>query len=210
MVIKEKARGYFQFLLAMDCETSGMFFNNDDPSYNPKTQQTFQSVSWGLIVADALTFNPIESKYIEIKWNGESLWSKKAEQIHGLSLEHLEKYGITEEEAVVEISELILKYWGPEGNIRCLGHNVTTFDLWFLKRLTRKFDIDFKFGNRHIDVWSAGFATVGAYNSDDLFETFNYQRSHTHNALDDARFALQSIQAIRKLWNKNIGLSSYE
>lgn len=206
------ARGYFQFLLAIDCETSGMFYNNDDPSYDPKTGQTFQSVSWGLIVADGLSLEPIDSKYIEIKWNGESLWSQKAQEVHGLSLDYLEKNGLTEEEAVVEIGELILKYWGPDGNIRCLGHNVVTFDLWFLKRLTRKFDINLKFGSRHIDTCSIGFATVGAYNSDDLFETlgFGSRDQHRHNALDDARLALRSVQMIRKLWNKSIGLSSYE
>lgn len=206
------ARGYFQYLLAMDCETSGMFFNHDDPSIDPTTGKTFQSVSWGLVVADAITLQPIEKLYLEIKWNGESEWSERAQAIHGLTLEHLERHGLTEEEAVIEIGQLLLKYWGPDGNIRCLGHNVATFDLWFLKRLMRKFEIELKFGSRHIDTSSIAFGTIGAYNSDDLFSTlgFGERDPAKHNALDDALLALRSVKVIRTLWKETVGVNAYE
>ena len=115
---RKDAKGYFQYILAMDCETSGMFFNADDPSYDPETEDTYQSVSWGLIVADSYTLQPVEEKYFEIKWDGKSLWSKKAQDVHGLTIEHLEEHGLTPEEAAVEIGEMTLKYWGPTGNIR--------------------------------------------------------------------------------------------
>jgi len=208
----KNARGYFQYLLAMDCETSGMFFNQDDPSFNPQTKQTFQSVSWGLVVADAITLEPVDKLYLEIKWNGESEWSEKAQTIHGLTLKHLESHGMTEEEAVIEIGQMLLNYWGPDGNIRCLGHNVATFDLWFLKRLMRKFEIELKFGSRHVDTSSIGFGTIGAYTSDDLFSTLGLpaRDPSKHNALDDALLALKSVQLIRTLWKQDVGVNAYE
>jgi len=84
---KNEPRGYFEKLLAMDCETTGLKYNADDPSGG------YQAVSWGLIVANALTLKPIEEMYIEIKWNGMSTWSQEAEQVHGLTKEHLNKNG---------------------------------------------------------------------------------------------------------------------
>ena len=87
--IKGKPRGYFEKLLAMDCETTGLAINKDDPSYNPDTKEEYQAVSWGLVVADAATLKPIEKMYIEIQWNGTSVWDNRAQKIHGLSREHL-------------------------------------------------------------------------------------------------------------------------
>jgi len=39
--VKGKPRGYFQKVLAIDCETTGLAVNADDPSYNPKTKEEF-------------------------------------------------------------------------------------------------------------------------------------------------------------------------
>ena len=43
----------------MDCETTGLAINRDDPSYDPENDIEYQSVSWGLIVADAATLDPL-------------------------------------------------------------------------------------------------------------------------------------------------------
>ena len=55
--VKNKPRGYFEKILAMDCETSGLNFNAVDPS------DGFQSVSWGFAVADAQTLKPISASF---------------------------------------------------------------------------------------------------------------------------------------------------
>jgi DNA polymerase III epsilon subunit-like protein len=191
--IKGKPRGYFEKFLAIDCETSGLKYNSDDPS------DGFQSVSWGVIVADAKTLKPIEELYVEIKWNGESEWAMGAQRIHGLSKEHLEENGMTEEEAVVAIGSVITKHFGT--NALCLlGHNVATFDLWFLKRLFRKFGIELKFGNRHVDTSSIGFVNWEVFTSDALFEEVGYDARGAHNALDDARMALEAARRTRVLF----------
>lgn len=200
-----KPRGYFDYFLAIDCETSGMAFNEDDPSINTKTGQIYQSVSWGLIVVDATTLKTVEELYLEIKWDGESEWDKKAEKVHGLSLAYLEEHGMTAEEAVVAIAGLILKYWGPDVPVCLAGHNVQTFDMPFLKRLLRSQGIEIKFGNRHIDTNSIGFGVYQTYNSDDLFEMVGCAKRAEHNALDDARNVVRSIRVTRSLANECFG-----
>lgn len=197
-------KGYFDKILAMDCETSGLNFNSIDPS------EGFQSVSWGLIVADANTFKPIEELYLEIKWDGLSTWNKQAEDIHGLSREYLDKNGMTKEEAAVTIGNFIHKYWNPSNefsyqrNVRCLGHNVATFDICFMRSLLSPFGIMFPTGNRFIDTSSIAFSTLGCYTSDEAFELIGVERK-LHNALEDAAAALKLVKTVRTLYNGMIG-----
>ena len=200
--IKGKPKGYFEKVLAIDCETTGLAINQDDPSFNPSTGEEYQSVSWGLIVADAATLKPIEDMYIEIQHNGVAKWDDRAQKIHGLSRDHLAKNGFTESEAVEAIGSLIMKYWGPTVSIRCLGHNVATFDIWFLKRLFRRHDIELRFGSRHIDTSTVGFVNWQTFNSDDLFDAVGFDQRDKHNALDDARMALDAARITRLLFNK--------
>lgn len=198
----DKPRGYFEYLLAIDCETSGLYFakDNDNPCLNTRTGEYYQSVSWGIIVADASTLKPIEKLYLEIQWDGKSLWSEKAESVHGLSKEYLKKNGITKQEAVVQIANLILNYWGPDNNIQLLGHNVHLFDAVFLDHLMRSEGIPLRIANRHIDTYSAGFATFGTFNSDDLFEAVGFEKRGDHNALKDAEQALETTRIIRTIF----------
>jgi DNA polymerase III epsilon subunit-like protein len=186
--------------------------NQDDPSVNPHTNERHQTVSWGIIVADAHTLKPIEKLYVEIKWNeasnkqrkGNAKFGAHAETIHGLTREYLEENGITEEEAVEKIGSLLLKYWGPNVGIRTLGHNVHTFDMPFLRDLFRRHGIELQFGSRHYDTNSIGFATFGTFNSDDLFEAVGFEKRGEHNALTDAEQALEATRIIRKVFQKAI------
>ena len=203
--IKGKPPGWFQYLLAIDCETTGLCFNSNDPSYDPNTGERHQTVSWGIIVADAETLKPVEELYVEVKWNEHSIkqresdpqFGKRAEGIHGLSYSHLEQNGFSEEDVVVAIGGLIMKYWGPEVSIRTLGHNVHTFDMPFLRDMFARQDVHLKFGNRHYDTNSIGFATFGTFNSDELFKQCGFEERGTHNALDDAHMALGSARVIK-------------
>ena len=187
-----------------------MCFKNDNPIYNPKTGERHQTVSWGVIVADAETLKPVEDLYVEIKWNEKSKeqraadpsWGSKAETIHGLTQEYLEKNGVTEEEACCLIGELILKYWGPDGTIRTLGHNVHTFDMPHFRDMFARHEIPLRFGSRHYDTNSGGFFTFGTWNSDDLFSMVGFEDRNAHNALDDAHMSLASARAMRLIFQK--------
>lgn len=210
--IKNKPRGSFDFLLALDCETTGLCTNQDSPVINPKTGEQHQSVSWGLIVADAATLKPIEKMYVEIKWNDKSKQQKVAnakfgsgaEKVHGLTFDYLEKNGITEQQAVEQIGELLLKYWGPNVSIRLLGHNVHTFDLHFFRDMFRRHGIELNFGSRHYDTNSIAFATFGTFNSDDFFDAVGFEKRGDHNALVDAEQALEATRRIRTIFQKAI------
>ena len=202
----KKERGYFEKCLAIDCETSGLFFSkdSDDPSTNLKTGETYQAVSWGLIVADANTLRPIEKLYVEIKWNGTSLWEPKAEAVHGLSKQYLEENGVSEEEAVITIASFILKHFGPENALHPLGHNVQ-FDIRFLRQLMRKFGVELKFGNRILDSYSIGAVTFGTYNSDHLFNACGLPERKLHNALEDIEYTLESCRRIKMIFKAGLG-----
>ena len=210
--MQDKPKGYFENLLAIDCETTGIDWDNDDPSNG------HQAVSWGIIVANGITLEPVEELYIEIKYNEFSKEAKKsnsefgvgAANIHGLTYNYLEEHGISEEEAVILIANLIIKYWGPTSQVKTLGHNVHMFDIPFLRAMCRRHNIDIPFGSRHYDSNSIGFATVGAYVSDALFATMGFEDRDGHNALEDARMALESCRRIRMLWNSEVGIKAYE
>jgi DNA polymerase III epsilon subunit-like protein len=203
--IKGKPTGYFEKLLVMDAETTGLAFNSDDPSYDPRTCEEYQAVSWGLIVADSHTLNPIEELYVEVQWNGDSVWSPKAEAIHGLSKDYLLNNGVGEDEAVAQIANFVIKHWGPEVSIRALGHNVATFDIWFMKRMCRRHGIELKFGNRNIDTSTVGFVNYEVYTSDQLFELMGYDPRGDHNALEDAHMSLASARMTRQAMQAALG-----
>jgi len=210
---KGKPRGYFEKLLAIDCETTGLCFSSESPVYDPKTKERHQSLSWGMIVANAQTLEPIEKIHVLIRWNEQSkeqkinnrYFGKGAENIHGMSFQYLEKNGVPEEKAVEIIGNLIIKHWSPEVSIRTLGHNVITFDLLFLRDLFTRHGIELKFGNRHYDSNALAFGTLGTYNSDDMFSLFGFERK-THNALEDAELALEIFRMTRILWKSKVGL----
>ena len=65
--------------------------------------------------------------------------------------------------------------------------------------------IEIKFGNRHIDTNSIGFGVYQTYNSDDLFELVGCAKRNKHNALDDARNVVRTIQVTRSLANECFG-----
>jgi len=207
----DNPKGYFEKILAMDCETTGLNFESDNPS------DGHQAISWGIIVADAHTLKPIEELYLEIKWNDESRAMKEkdpnfgidAAAIHGLTFKYLEKNGVTEEEGVTQIANIIINHWGPTSQVKTLGHNVHMFDLPFLRAMFRRHGIDIPIGSRHYDSNSAGFCTVGSYTSDGLFETMGFNARDSHNSLEDARMALESCRLIKELWNQKVGLKAY-
>jgi len=204
--------GYHKYILAIDCETTGLNWDTDDPSIG------HQAVSWGVVVADAQTLVPVEKIYVEIKWNKESeaafaadpTFSTKASEIHGLTRAYLEEHGVTEEDAVILILELILKYWGPSNQLHCLGHNVHSFDVPFMKAMLRRHGAEVKFSSRHTDSHSVGFALLESYTSDQFFSTLGFVDRDGHNALEDAEQALECVRRCRVLWKDFVGISAHE
>ena len=109
-----------------------------------------------------------------------------------------------------KIANLIIKYWGPTTLIKALGHNVHMFDVPFLLDLFRRHDIGLPLGGSRYDSNSVGFITTGAYISDAIFDTMGFDSRDSHDALEDARMALESCRRIRVLWDSKVGVNAYE
>ena len=184
-------------LLFLDVETSG-FTPGEDITRN------HQIVSIGLVVATG-EFEPVASLYREIKPNGTSHWNPQAEKVHGLTREYLESNGVSEEEAVADILEFLMKYWNiVDEAIVFGGHNVRPFDIPFFRKLMSKYDVEVKIAFRTIDTFAAGFVALAAQDSEELFNMFGTKRKGKHNALQDATLSLGVCRKIRKLMDAAI------
>lgn len=200
----KKPKGYFKYIMAFDFETSGLAMGgkNNNPVRNDNEE--YQIVSAGLVIADSETLLPIDELYLEVKWNGVAKWSKRAENIHGLSLEYLEENGMTEEEAVLEIGNFIFKYFGDR-QLQLLGHNIASFDILFLRDLFNRHGISLKISHRCVDTNALGFVAFNSYTSDELFDLLGMDERGAHNALDDAKMSLEAARMIRLVFQKAIG-----
>jgi DNA polymerase III epsilon subunit-like protein len=179
-------------ILSFDCETTGFEFGLN-PSIN------HQMISAGLVVATS-KFEIIEELYVEIQWDGKSQWAKRAEEIHGLSKEHLAKYGKTKAEAAEAIGGLLMEHWGMEKPINLLGTNVMSFDIHFLDGFLQEQEIPFRFSHRAFDTFSLAMGTVRAETSDSLFKLLGFGDRGKHNALEDAKLSLAAFREIYTQW----------
>lgn len=207
----------FEFILGLDCETTGVCVKNNDPLYNKKTKEKHQALSWGFLVIDALTYKVIEKLYLEVKWNEESIQQKEkdpefgqyAVNIHGLSQDYLDVNGVDEEEAVRQIANLIIKYWGTSSPLNCLGHNVH-FDIRFLQDVFERHELTLRFSQRHVDSFSLAHPLWNAHNSDELFNLLVGTERKDHNALEDIEMTLESIKVTRDLFTKFLSENNIE
>lgn len=200
-------KGFFEYALGFDSETSGYASNSINPVKNASGTEHYQMVSIGLVIVDVNTFKELDELYLEIKWNGTSNWSEGAQAVHKLSKEKLERTGVSEAEAVVMIGNFLLKHFGPNGRIHLLGHNVVAFDRPFLFDLFERYGIILQFGSRHIDTFGISMATIGAYNSDDMFDVMGMEtRTEGHNALQDIKYTIEVVRKIKLFWKKKINL----
>lgn len=177
-------------IVAIDVETSGFNYGND-------VTTNYQILSISLIVSDR-NFKIIDQLYCEIKPNGTSRWTTDAEKVHGFSREYLEVNGVSEEDAVTEITEFLLRHFDINEYICFLGYNPQGFAIPFFKKLTNKYGITFKITSRMIDAFSIGFVALGLNDSKEMFEMFN-DKIIKHNALEDAKMILTVCRKIRKL-----------
>jgi hypothetical protein len=199
-----------KFGLCIDWETSGSEWGGD-------SSKSHQGISFGAIVFDTETFGVVEELSMNIIFDAVRYkWTADAEKIHGLSIEHLNQTGVTQEDAAAELASLILKYWGPDNKVMMLGHNAE-FDRRFTNQLLNTIEIEFsveketKFDSwiqlHHVilDTASVGFVSFGLFKSDLLFDKIGFDDRGNHNALQDARQTLFCCRAIRELINLAMG-----
>lgn len=173
--------------LAIDWETSGYSI--------PDYAKSHQGISFGAIIFDLTDFSIIETLYLEIKFDPKYTWEQNAENIHGLSREHLEKHGVTQQEAAEQLATLVLKYIGTE-KIIALGHRVN-FDIAFTNQLMSSVGFEFNWDPIKIDSAALALTFLGVTRSDELFDIMGMPPRGNHDALEDIVYTLESVKGIR-------------
>jgi DNA polymerase III alpha subunit (gram-positive type) len=183
--------------ICIDWETSGSTWGGDSSILH-------QGISFGLVVFDTRTFDPIDMIYHEIKFDSSKYkWSNEAQAVHGISREYLEQNGISQEDAAVAMVEILLKHFGPDPTIMFLGHNVG-FDVLFTKQLLEPFELMFKTHNVLLDTACTALITMGIHKSDLVFEALGLEERQMHNALEDCLMTIEACKRIRMIFEAGL------
>ena len=198
--------------LMIDWETTGSQFGGD-------SSVDYQGIAFGAIVFGMTTFEPVEEIYREMHFDDTKYkWTEGAEKIHGLTREHLAANGVSREEALADLIEMMIKYWPPgffategmepETKIMLAGHN-KSFDMDFTNQLFADHGMSVVFHHVGMDTTTVSFAVSGLYKSDDVFAKWaGVDKRGLHNALEDARATLTVLRTLREIFN--VGLASIE
>lgn len=183
-----------QFALGIDWETTGYSI--------PNYAQFHQGISFGAIIFDVRSLEPVEELYLEIKYDPKYKWEAGAEKVHGISQEYLRKNGVTQEDAAAQLCNLIIKYIGTE-DVMLLGHRVH-FDRAFTEQLTKTIGVDLSYHPTTIDTASLSTALMEMSKSEDVFQTLGMPPRQKHNALEDIRYTLASVKRMKELFFKGV------
>lgn len=183
-----------QFALGIDWETTGYSI--------PNYAQFHQGISFGAIIFDVRSLEPVEELYLEIQYDPKYKWEAGAEKVHGISQEYLRKNGVTQQDAAAQLCNLIIKYIGTE-DVMLLGHRVH-FDRAFTEQLTKTIDVDLSYHPTTIDTASLSTALMEMSKSEDVFQTLGMPPRQKHNALEDIRFTLASVKRMKELFFKGV------
>lgn len=185
------------FALAIDWETSGYSL----PNYAAK----HQGISFGAIIFDVKTLTPVEELYREVKFDSKYTWELAAERIHGITREHLSNHGVSQEEAAADLANLIVKYIGTE-DVMLLGHRVN-FDKAFTIQLIDSLGIQLSYHPIVLDSCSLATVLMELTYSEDIFQTLGMPPRGQHNALEDIRYTLASVNAMKQYFINGVAAS---
>lgn len=189
-----------KYALVIDWETSGANFGGD-------SSIDYQGLSFGAIIADTETWEEVESIHVLLHFDETKYkWTEGAEKIHGMSREWLLENGVSREEGLALLLELLLKYFPPGSKILLVGHNVE-FDRSFTHQLLRDNGLEDALLLHHVmvDTSGIGFVLIGQYKSDVVFELLGQiEKRKEHNALDDARACLSSLRNAKNIFTAGL------
>lgn len=187
--------------ICCDWETSGADFNLQTHEQPTK----YQGITFGVVVYDTKTLEPIETLYREVKFDSKYTWTTEAEAIHGKSREYLAQHGVERLDAALDFAELIVKHFGPTSPVPFMGHN-KDFDVSFTQQLMRDTGVPM-FNLHHVNIDSSGiaFTLLDIYKSDDVFDFLGFDARGAHNSLEDALMTLASCQRIKLLVQASLG-----
>ncbi len=189
-----------QKALVIDWETTGANFGGD-------SSIDYQGISFGAIIADTQTWEEIESIHVMLHFDDTKYkWTEGAEKIHGMSREFLQQNGVSREEGLALLLQLLLKHFAPGSKILLVGHNAE-FDRSFMYQLFKDNGLENALNLHHVmvDTSGIGFVLIGEYKSDVVFELLGQiEKRKEHNALDDARACLSSLRTAKNIFTAGL------
>jgi hypothetical protein len=190
-----------KFILCIDWETSGTTWTTHEQTF-----KQFQGISFGAVIADAETFEPVETLYRIVKFDEKYTWSAEAEAIHGISRGFLAENGVDREDAALALAELIIKYFGIGTKVMFAGHN-TWFDIHATKQLLEEFGVMPEIHHVVLDSAPTAFVAINEYKSDVVFDLLGGIVRKQHNALEDALLSLSVLRNINKFFATGLAAS---
>lgn len=156
-----------------------------------------QLVSVGLIAADSDTFKAKGGIHLTIKWNGESNWSKEAQNIHGLGPDDGE---ITEEQAAAAIANFFIEHNQLEAVV-LLGQNIDSFGYYFIRSILDKYGLnDIIISARSLDTFTLGKTLYDLNSQKEMFRFL--QIGKPKNTLEKSKAYLKLFRITKNLWSK--------
>lgn len=181
-------------MLVVAMETSGLNVANAI-GVDRNLSNHYQILSLGLIVCNT-KYEKIDELYIEIQYDGKSLWDKQAEKYHGLSKGRLKENGFTEVKALEEIGSFIFDHF-ENSKIALIGHN-THFGLTFLDSLFRRYEIVLPFDCHYYDLATLGKVFLNASDKKTIFGLLEL-KNDKRNSLNTARNILKSFKKFKSI-----------
>lgn len=189
-----------KYYLALHIETTGLNHVIDEPIYKNNN-----IVALSAVICEKGTFNIIDEKIIFIDHGIDEV----GDRWHGITKEFLEEEGVDEESAVLEFANFILEYFDSNDSIICLGQNVHSFVLPFVKNLLYRNEVFIQFSVNALDVFSVTVSTIGETTIQELIELFGnvddlaprYQQKE-YACLLKARTFVETFRKIDKTWIK--------
>ena len=196
--VNAKAGNPPKFGLAIDFETSGA---SQDSS---KHTVEYQGISYGALIFNFETLEPVDGVYCEIKFNESKYkWSIDAQNVHGLTKEYLSENGVSQETAACTLAELMLTWLGPTPHVWLLAHN-REFDIAFMRQLLEPFEIMPSICHVGMDTSPLGLFTLRKYRANDIFDLLDLSERGAHNSLEDAMLTLEAARRIRLIFEKGL------
>lgn len=183
--------------LLIDFETSGSDVTN-------KNHQQYQGISLGALIVNMEKFEVVDGYYVEIKFNeSKYLWSEEAEKVHGLTKDYLEANGVSQEEALGGLLEVIMRWIGFTDKLFIMGYNIE-FDKGFMQQLFDDCEVPINFHHIMIDPAPMAYFLVQEYRSDRVFSLFSDMSREVHNALEDCYICFDVLKTMREVFMKGL------
>lgn len=181
-------------MLVVAMETSGLNVANAI-GVDRNLSNHYQIISLGLVICNS-KYEKLDELYIEIQYDGKSLWDKQAEKYHGLSKGRLKEYGLSEVKALEEIGSFIFNHF-ENNKIPLVGHN-THFSLTFLDALFRRYDIVLPFDCHYYDLATLGKVFLNTCNKKTIFGLLEL-KNDKRNSLNTARNILKAFNRFKNI-----------